>query len=85
MGRRAPLREPDMLTLSKQPTQAEKFRQGSGAPTSENLFDQELRWLTFLLCNVRSIAPFRQQFEKILPRHRGHSAEQEDELSLLLD
>ena len=85
MRRRAPLREPDVLTSCKHDGQAKNFHQGSGARTSETLSDQELRWLTFLLCNVRSIAPYRQQFEKILPRDRGHSAEQEDELSLLLD
>jgi hypothetical protein len=85
MRSQAPLRDADMLTRRKQITQAQKFRQEDGAPTRGGFSDQELRWLRFLLGSVRSITPFRQQFQKILPGGGSHAAEREDKLSLLLD
>lgn len=84
MRRRAPLREPDMLTSSKRGRQAQKFPQGGGVLTSGNPNDQELRWLTFLFWNLRSIAPFRHQIEDILSHSGGEPPKPENEFSLLL-
>lgn len=83
MRRRAPLREPDMLTSSKRVTQAKKFRQGGRTVTPRNADRLELDFLGFLARHSVRINEHRGYIEKVLFTERGHPAEHDEEFDLI--
>ena len=83
MRRRAPLREPDVLTSCKQDGQAKNFHQGSRMLIPRTADRLDLDFLAFLARHSVGIHDYRGYIEKAFYRLGRHPAEQEEEIDLL--
>lgn len=63
---KAPLRRPQLLTIRKRGTQAEKLRPvGAALTPGDEDEETELRFLGFLLCHSRRIEDHLQRLQKV--------------------
>ena len=83
MRRRAPLREPDMLTRSKLRTQAQNFPQGGGVLTPRKADRLELDFLAFLARHSVRIHEQRSYIKKVLFTEVRHTPEHDEEIDLI--